>query len=186
MQTESKNSSRPWIYGAVFVWTMVGVVAFAAFSGKDGAPARLSAQTAPATQSAPETAQKAPEPALPTPATIAWESNFEKAMQRAKAENKPVMIDFYTDWCGACKFLDKEIFTAPDVRAESTKWISVKVNAEERRDIAGSYGVTGYPTIIFATPEGKPLDIQSGAPQISSFFTQWMQNARSKFLGEAI
>ena len=40
-----------------------------------------------------------------------WEINFEQALARAKAENKPMLLDFTgSDWCGWCIRLDKEVF----------------------------------------------------------------------------
>ena len=41
-----------------------------------------------------------------------WETNFKKALARAKAENKYVLLNFSgSDWCGWCTKLDKEVFS---------------------------------------------------------------------------
>lgn len=113
---------------------------------------------------------------------IAWRDDFEAAMKAAKAQNKPVMIDFYTEWCGVCKMMDNQTYTAPEVAAESQKWIAIKVDAEKRPDLAGAYGVTGYPTIVWARPGGEPISILPGfAPPDE--FTQMMQTARTKWGG---
>ena len=36
---------------------------------------------------------------------------WKQAIAKAKTENKPLFVDFYTDWCGPCKKMDKEVFT---------------------------------------------------------------------------
>ena len=48
----------------------------------------------------------------------AWELNFEQAQARAKAENKPMLLDFTgSDWCGWCIRLDKEVFSQTEFKA---------------------------------------------------------------------
>ena len=43
-----------------------------------------------------------------------WTTDWDKAMAAARAQKKPVVVDFYTDWCGWCKKLDKETYGAPE------------------------------------------------------------------------
>ncbi len=87
---------------------------------------------------------------------IAWSQDFNKAVKQAKATNKLVMVDFYTDWCGWCKVLDKK--TYPDknvVRLTRASFIPVKINAEKEGQAAATkYGVRSYPTILFIDGNG--------------------------------
>ena len=41
---------------------------------------------------------------------INWESDFDVSVEKSKSENKIIMMDIYTDWCGACKEMDKTTF----------------------------------------------------------------------------
>jgi thioredoxin-like negative regulator of GroEL len=84
---------------------------------------------------------------------IDWAPTFELAMERARAEDKYVMVDFYTTWCHWCRVLDQKTYTDPKVQALSARMISVKVNADERKDLAKAYKVSGFPTILFLNPE---------------------------------
>jgi thiol:disulfide interchange protein len=70
----------------------------------------------------------------------------------AKAAGKPVFLDFYTDWCGPCRVMDRDIFTDGDLANYfNEKFLNLKVNAEKGDGIAlvKQFGVSGYPTLLF-------------------------------------
>lgn len=74
--------------------------------------------------------------------------NFEEEVLNS---NKPVIIDFYADWCGPCKMMSPII----DNIAEENSDIKVgKVNVDEAQDIAIKYNIMSIPTIIIFK-EGK-------------------------------
>lgn len=94
---------------------------------------------------------------LPRADAITWKYNLQDALKAAKSQGKPVMIDFYTDWCDWCKKLDSDTYSDPKVNAASAKFICVKINADKEPAITGKYGVSGYPTIIFLDSNGSVL-----------------------------
>jgi len=94
--------------------------------------------------------------------SITWKSSFQAALKEAKRTRKPIMVDFYTTWCGPCKMLDMYTYTHPKVIAESRKWVSVKIDAEQQEALAQRYGVTGFPTVLFLKPNGQPAVRTSG------------------------
>lgn len=87
---------------------------------------------------------------------IKWEKSLDAALAQAKQSNKLVMIDFYTDWCGWCKRLDKDTFPHERVVRTAEGLVSVKLNAEkEGADAAKRYNVQGFPTILFVNGQGE-------------------------------
>lgn len=69
--------------------------------------------------------------------------NFEEEVQKSK---KPVLIDFYADWCGPCRMMSPII---DEIAEEKADMIKVgKVNIDENQDLAMEYGVMSIPTIV--------------------------------------
>jgi thiol:disulfide interchange protein DsbD len=89
---------------------------------------------------------------------ITWLSNLPDALKLSAKTGRPVMADFYADWCGWCKKLDKETYADPDVVKKSKFFVCVKLNADVSRDESARYKVRGLPTIVFLDSDGKLLD----------------------------
>jgi thiol:disulfide interchange protein len=87
-------------------------------------------------------------------AQVNWDnSSFKKLIKKAAAQNKLVMLDFYTDWCIPCKQVEKIIFTDDTliVNVVNNNYIASRLNAEkgEGKVLAKKYSVSGYPTLLF-------------------------------------
>lgn len=96
---------------------------------------------------------------------IRWERNFETALKKAKAQNKPLMVDFWADWCGWCHRLDETTYVEPNVVRLSKEFVPVKVNTEGGRHetlVALKYGVSDLPTIAFISPSGRLIQRLTG------------------------
>ncbi len=99
---------------------------------------------------------------------------FDAAAERAKRENKHMIVDVYTTWCGWCKVMDRQTYSNADVAAYlNNNFVLAKVNGESsaelhykgevmtERAFARKVGVTGFPTTYFLKPDA---DIIGGAP----------------------
>jgi thiol:disulfide interchange protein len=91
------------------------------------------------------------------PSAIQWLTSYEVALRTAEDEGRPVMIDFYTDWCGWCKRLDAETYVDKQVVAASGDFVSLKINADLERPVAARYNITGFPTILFIDSRGNEV-----------------------------
>lgn len=96
-------------------------------------------------------------------------AQFDEAVAIAKKACKPVMIDFFAEWCIACKELDHKTYVDPDVRREAGRFTSIKVDATDESDalnaIQKRYGVLGLPTIVFIDGTGRVLE----DPRVTGF-----------------
>jgi thiol-disulfide isomerase/thioredoxin len=91
---------------------------------------------------------------------IRWERRFEDALKKARTSHKPVIVDFWAQWCGWCHRLDKTTYVDPAVVKLSEGFVAVKVNTEgDPRDtaVAIRYDVSSLPTIMVISPEGRPV-----------------------------
>lgn len=90
---------------------------------------------------------------------------LSEVLASAKTANQPVFVDVYTDWCGPCKQMDKEVFTNAGVGDYlNAHFLSVKVDAEkgEGIEVQDRYQVGAYPTLLFLNPDGEILLRQVG------------------------
>lgn len=111
---------------------------------------------------------------------IVWEKDYETALAKARATNKPVFIDLSTSWCGWCKELERTTYKSATVIAESQNFVAVKVDGDKRADLAQRYGVTGYPTMVIVDTNGKAIDTLDGYVTDQPL-VQWMRASYSKF-----
>jgi thioredoxin-related protein len=102
--------------------------------------------------------------------SLEWLGDLGRAQEKAKAENKFVMLDFTgSDWCGWCIRLKREVFDKPEFAAfAQEKLVLVEVDFPEQKMMAHlqkqanaqlqrRFHVTGYPTIVMLGPDGEQL-----------------------------
>lgn len=93
-------------------------------------------------------------------ATVRWERGFEDAARKAHRAGKPLIVDFWAEWCGWCDRLDRTTYADPFVARRTQDFVVVKVNTEGSRrevEVALKYEVSNLPTILFLSPEGRQL-----------------------------
>jgi len=81
------------------------------------------------------------------------------ALAQAKAEGKPVMLDFYADWCVSCKEMEKLTFVDHEVQKKLAGFVllqaDVTPNDEKDQSLYQHFKIIGPPAIVFYDSEGK-------------------------------
>jgi thiol:disulfide interchange protein len=151
------------------LWASLALLAaIAALAGcpKPTAPptdATRATQPAQAKDRAAAPADEAAKPAVDAaPDGIAWEPTYAQALDKAKADNKPLMMDLYADWCGPCRKLDTETWGDPKVREAASGFVCVKVNVDNDQATAEKYGANAIPLVVFLKPDGTESDRSVG------------------------
>lgn len=90
-----------------------------------------------------------------------WLSDDVAGLAQAKAAGKPAVLDFWADWCGACKELDHKTWSDPEVRRELDRFVAVKLDLTAKNETnqakLTTYGVPGLPTVIFFDASGREV-----------------------------
>lgn len=106
------------------------------------------------------------------------EGSWQEVSERAVRENKLVIVDVYTEWCGPCKRLDKVTWKHEKVRNYlSNQVVGFKVDAEKGEGVAFSekYGVSGYPCLLIVDPkDGKVISRWVGYLTPAAFM-RWVE-----------
>jgi thiol:disulfide interchange protein DsbD len=88
--------------------------------------------------------------------SINW-TEYDEGMELSGSENKPVLIDFYTDWCGYCDDMDENTYSDSKIISKAGSFICIKVDGDDRTDLVKKYDVDGYPTTVFLDSSGKEV-----------------------------
>jgi thiol:disulfide interchange protein DsbD len=84
-------------------------------------------------------------------------AEFDAAVQAARAEGKPILVDFTAEWCVICKEIDRNVFANPAVQARLKDVAFIRADVTDynkaSRDLMQRFGVMGPPTILFVDPE---------------------------------
>lgn len=94
-----------------------------------------------------------------------YHGKFNEAKKLAKEQNKTIFIDSYTEWCGPCKKMSKEVFTQSEVGSYfNNRFVSIKLDMEKSEGlyVSRKYNISFYPTLLFITPEGTLLRKEVG------------------------
>ncbi len=98
---------------------------------------------------------------------VTWHS-FNEGIKIASQKKKPVIIDFYADWCMWCKVMERKTFSNAEVQRKLARnYVSIRIDMEKNESISyngktytpqqfsSMVGVEGLPTIIFMDRNGK-------------------------------
>ena len=159
----------------------------------------LLAWVPPSGQAKPEADKKAAETSdrKSAEAKLDWLA-LDAAVDKAKSQNKHVIVNVYTTWCGYCRMMDKQTFGNDEVAAHLREnFVLAKVNGESsskvhwqgqemtERQFARAVGVTGFPATYFLKPNAEMLGGVSGYIRSPDFMiyakyvsTKWYEKGK--------
>jgi protein disulfide-isomerase len=125
-----------------------------------------------------------------------WQTDYGKALQMAKSQNKQVLLDFTgSDWCGPCIELRKQVFSRPEFRAYADKnLILVEVDYPQRKKqsaelkkqnekLSQQYGIDekGFPTVVLLDPAGKKVrEFTGNEGETTASLIAWIEGKTKK------
>src|SRR4051812_40361792 len=102
-----------------------------------------------------------------------WGTDYAKAVDQAKTENKPILLDFTgSDWCGWCMKMKKEALDKPEFKEYAKnnlvlmevdfphKKTQPKELKKQNQELSQKYKINGYPCFILVDGNGKELGRQ--------------------------
>ncbi len=109
--------------------------------------------------------------------------NWEQIVQKATKENKNILVDLSTEWCVACKVVEKKQFTDPEIRSlMDSKLHTYMLDAE--KDSIGQliklkYGICAYPSFVIFSPKGEYIETWYGAMP-NEYWIQYVKDSIDK------
>jgi thioredoxin-related protein len=123
-----------------------------------------------------------------------WETDLDKAIEKAKAEKKSVLVEFTgSDWCPPCIAMRKNVFSKKEfIEAASKKFVLVELDfpkgdkalAEKNQPLAEKYEIDGFPTVVLLDSEGKEFTRfpASKFPKVEDFLSHLDEALENKEL----
>ena len=98
-----------------------------------------------------------------------WLQHPDAAFTQAAAEDKPLVIVFHADWCPVCQKMERTTFQNAEVVERLRSVVPLKVDVDDRQDLADRFGVTALPTTVVATPAGETVTFKTGYLDAAQF-----------------
>lgn len=108
-------------------------------------------------------------------------AELDARVAQAAAAGKPVLLDFYADWCVSCKEMERMTFVDPRVRARLSEIVLLQVdvtaNNADDKALLKRFGLFGPPGIILFGPDGRERPVRVIGYQSANRFLESLERA---------
>ncbi len=113
---------------------------------------------------------------------VKWEHDYQSALKRAKAEHKVIFMDLWTEWCGPCQYLQKNVFPSAEGQAALAKVVPFSALVQKKdgtpvaegTKLSETFKLNAFPTMVILDADGKELRRQVGAFRTGAEFAGWL------------
>jgi thiol:disulfide interchange protein len=91
--------------------------------------------------------------------SVTWAQDMDDALERARAENKAVVVNFYADWCVWCQRMESTTLRDANVASLLSEQV-VPVNLDvdgDGKELSNDFGVEALPTVLVLDTEGREI-----------------------------
>jgi thiol:disulfide interchange protein DsbD len=122
-----------------------------------------------------------------------WIENYEEALQKARAENKPVFLNFTGVTCTNCRWMEKNMFPDPQVKKELDRFVlaelftdrekpdEVRASDEKNAERQSKFGSAALPLYVIISPDEKKLVSFPSLTRDKQEFIGFLQRGASRF-----
>lgn len=113
---------------------------------------------------------------------VKWEHDYQSALKRAKAENKVIFMDLWTEWCPPCLRLQKNVFPSAEASVALGKVVPFSSLVQKRdgtpvpegTKLAGQFKLSAFPTLVILDADGKEIRRHVGDFRNGAEFAAWL------------
>lgn len=118
-------------------------------------------------------------------AHLSWEPYSDAKLVAAREAGKPVVIDFYADWCGPCRRMDSVVFTRKIVADAAEGYVLLRADVTENdtaqaQAVGSTFQVGALPTVVFIGKDGQErADLRLTGLESPSAFAERLRKGKS-------